>query len=88
MQKTIIYKNHTYENGVMTRGHATKRVIKPNAKGIYKIRCKGEVEHLTIADIMQGYKEPESAPIDPIPRGKLIQSEYSNRFTYERNVNN
>jgi len=72
--KTIIYKNHTYENGVMTRGHTTKRVIKPNSKGIYKIRCKREIEYLTVDDIMQGYKEPELIPIDPVPVGKFNPS--------------
>jgi len=74
MNKTITYKNHTFENGVMLKGPRTRKVIKPNSKGIYKLSCKGVTEHLTIDDIIRGKKEVETVPIEPIPIGKFNPS--------------
>ena len=56
----IKYQNLTYENNTLYQGTYTKRVIKPDSNGIYKVRHKGESKFHTLDEILHPEKfEPK-----------------------------
>jgi len=46
------YTNHIIENGIVYRGITTKRIIKPDKNGKYKIKYKGEETYHTLDELL------------------------------------
>ena len=48
------YPNHMIEDGIVYRGTTTKRVVKPDPEGIYRIRYKQNDFYHTINELVTG----------------------------------
>ena len=46
------YQNHYYENGTVFRGDQTRRVILPDADGVYKIQYQQKVFYHTLEELL------------------------------------
>ena len=63
-QQILNYPNHFFSDGILYRGENVKRVIKPDDKGLYKVRYKSEDHFLTIGELLTAPSKKSSSRDD------------------------
>ena len=66
-QQILNYPNHLIDNGILYRGTTTKRVVKPNSEGVYKIRYKNEEYAYTMDELLMS-RAPRREPQKKEPK--------------------